>query len=238
MVEAGKYIDAYEALISLNGYKDSAAKASEIFEQYEIEKLKIAEGGDIVFFGTYEQDNDISNGNENIEWLVLAKESDKVFVLSRYALDFQQYNTSVTDVTWETCSLRKWLNGTFIRNAFSAAEQDMIQNTTVTAVKNPMYNRPAGNNTTDKVLLLGIYDLYEYIKTDEAKECIATDYAIAQAASKGRTSGKATCWWWSRTTGAYQECAAVFEYSGSANFIGYRLDNIGGIRPAMWVSFE
>ncbi len=87
LLNDGKIIDAYESLIALNGYKDSAEKASEIFGQYKIEKLKIAEVGDIVYFGAYEQDNNTSNGKEDVEWIVLAKENEKALVISKYALD-------------------------------------------------------------------------------------------------------------------------------------------------------
>ena len=38
-------------------------------------KLKV---GDIVKFGHYEQDNDISNGQEAIEWIILEKEKNKI----------------------------------------------------------------------------------------------------------------------------------------------------------------
>ena len=77
--------------------------------------------GDIVSFGTYEQDNNTSNGKENIEWLVLAKEGKRVLIISKYVLDCQQYNSTRTSVTWETCSLRKWLNETFLNAAFSSS---------------------------------------------------------------------------------------------------------------------
>ncbi len=67
MIEDGKYVEAYETLIDLNGYKDSAAKAKEIYEQYKVEKLKTAEVGDYVVFGSYEQEKNSSNGKEDIE---------------------------------------------------------------------------------------------------------------------------------------------------------------------------
>ena len=69
--------------------------------------------GDIITFGKYEQDNKKSNGKEDIEWIVLAREGNKVLVLSRYALASKPYNNKKTDVTWETCSLRKWLDKDF-----------------------------------------------------------------------------------------------------------------------------
>ncbi|MBP3696995.1 MAG: hypothetical protein J6J45_05560, partial [Clostridia bacterium] len=66
--------------------------------------------GDYITFGSYEQDNDLSNGKEPIEWLVLDKQDGKVLVISKYALDAKPYNDEYVDVTWETCTLRSWLN--------------------------------------------------------------------------------------------------------------------------------
>ena len=82
--------------------------------------------GDIIKFGHYEQDGNTSYGKEEIEWEVLKVESDRVLVVSKYALDCKPYNTEYTDVTWETCSLRQWLNSTFLNTAFSAEEQKKI----------------------------------------------------------------------------------------------------------------
>ena len=76
--------------------------------------LSRAKIGSHVVFGKYEQDDDASNGKEPIEWIVLAKEKDRALLISKYGLAAQQYNTEWTDETWETCSLRKWLNETFL----------------------------------------------------------------------------------------------------------------------------
>ena len=93
--------------------------------------------GDTVFFGSYEQDNETSNGKEDIEWLVLAKENNRLLVVSQYGLDCQQYNTNETEVTWENCTLREWLNEDFFHAAFSDREKAMIPTVTVSADKNP-----------------------------------------------------------------------------------------------------
>ena len=228
LLNDGKIIEAYDSLIALNGYKDSTTKASEIFDQYKIEKLKIAEVGDVVYFGAYEQDNNTSNGKEDIEWQVLAKEDNKILVTSKYALDCQQYNTSYNDVTWESCSLRKWMNGTFLNNAFSADEQVQIQNTTVSA---------------DKVFLLSMNEAEKYLTNDEARKCAPTAYAKAQGAytsdSYKTASGEATCWWWLRSPGNYQNDAAFVYYDGSVNYFGDRVDYCGDcVRPALWINLD
>ena len=58
-----------------------------IIPKQKINKIKTANVGDIIVVGTYEQDNNTSNGKELIEWLVLAKENNRVLVISDKALD-------------------------------------------------------------------------------------------------------------------------------------------------------
>ena len=226
---AGKYEEAIAAFTALDGYKDSAERAREILT----EKFRKTAVGDYVFFGSYEQDNNTANGKEDIEWLVLAKEGNKVLVISRYALDCQQYNTSYTNVTWETCSLRKWLNGTFISSAFNSVEQAMIQNTTVTADKNPSYSTSPGNNTTDKVFLLSITEANKYFSSDSARQCQGTAYCYAQGAYK---VSNGNCWWWLRSPGHDSSNAAFVRNDGSVNnygdFVNYGTD---AVRPALWI---
>lgn len=63
-----------------------------------------------------------SNGAEQIEWMVLAVEGDEALLLSKYALDTQPYHDVEVDITWEKCTLRTWLNETFLAAAFDAGE--------------------------------------------------------------------------------------------------------------------
>ena len=241
LMNEGKIVEAYENLIALNGYKDSAEKASEIFSQYEIEKIKIADVGDTLLFGAYEQDNDTSNGQENIEWQVLDKKDGKVLVISKYALDCQQYNEEDEGVTWETCNLRRWLNRDFYNAAFSEDVKKAIMQTTVTADKNPKCDTNPGSSTIDNVFLLSITEAEKYFSDDDARMCAPTAYAIAQGAytnSNCKTaSGEASCWWWLRSPGEYQDGAAYVFAGGSVCCGG--LDVYGGgvcVRPALWIN--
>ena len=241
LIDEKKYVEAYEKLISLNEHKDSKERASEIFDSYEIEKLKGAEVGDIVLFGTYEQDNNVSDGKESIEWLVLAKENDRVLVISDKAIDCQQYNMATyADVTWESCSLRKWLNGTFLNNAFSTKEQTHILKTNVSAEKNPKYSTDPGESTTDKAFLLSINEINKYFSSNyNARRCILTAYAKANGAytSSGyMKDGTSTCCWWLRSPGNIQNCVAIVNIDGSVNYYGmYANYDVFCVRPAMWI---
>lgn len=120
MSQNGDYDGAIAVFEELGEYSDSADKAKDIYKKQHSFDKKV---GHYVSFGKYEQDNNTSNGKEKIEWLVLEVKDGKALVISKYALDCKPYNTSSTNVTWETCSLRNWLNNDFINSAFSATEK-------------------------------------------------------------------------------------------------------------------
>lgn len=194
--------------------------------------------GNIVTFGTYEQDNNSSNGKESIEWIVLANEGNQSLLISRYALDCQRYNTEYKDVTWETCSLRPWLNGTFLNAAFSADEQKAIQMTTVDNSKsqgNSNWSTNGGNNTTDQIFLLSYAEAGKYFASDSDRICKPTAYAKAQGAY---TNDSGNCWWWLRSPGYGQNFAAYVFTDGS---LGHSYDVNNGydaVRPAFWINLE
>ena len=191
--------------------------------------------GDVVKFGKYEQDNDVSNGKEDIEWIVLAKENNRILVISKYSLDCQKYNTSYVDVTWEICSLRSWLNNDFISSAFSSAEISKIPTVTVTADENPNYSSDAGNDTQDKVFLLSLPEVKEYFTSSNERICYPTKYAIEQGAKTNLNQS----WWWLRSAGSIQNSAAYIDYEGDIYYGGRRVDSDSvSVRPVLWIDLN
>lgn len=237
LLNAGNIVEGYEALIALDGYKDSADKASSIYDKYKVEKLKVAKVGDYVFFGAYEQDNNTSNGKEDIEWLVLEVKDGKALVISKYALECLPYNNTLERITWETCSLRKWLNNDFINSAFSTDEKAMIRSTTVSADKNPDYSTNPGNTTQDQVFLLSITEANKYFSSDSARQCKPTEYAVAGGADVNSSNGN--CWWWLRSPGYNQSNVAGVYGGGDVNERGYYVDyDYTAVRPALWIDLN
>ncbi len=230
MIESGDYKSAYNLLKNLN-YKDSA----DLTLQIKKTLMRDAKIGDYITFGAYEQDNNIANGKEDIEWIVLAKDTDKVLIISRYALDCKQYHSRYAIVDWENCSLRKWLNETFISKAFSADEQKMIPITVVTADKNPEYSTDPGNDTKDKVFLLSVIEVNKYLPSESTRRAIATKYAISQGAS----NPGGYCVWWLRSPG-YDHTYAAEVLNGKGIKISY--DSVDwkyvAVRPALWISLD
>ena len=152
--------------------------------------------GDIIKFGHYEQDGNTANGKEEIEWEVIKVESDRVLVISKYALDCKPYNTKYSKVNWATCSLREWLNNDFKNAAFTSDEQLQIPMVTLLNENNPFYEDIWGiseTNTEDQIFCLSlseIKDLFGYswydpeIKTGWSQKSIVepTQYAIDNGA--------------------------------------------------------
>lgn len=248
----GKYDEAYAIYVTLTGYKDvdkllaeddnmMAAAAAARNAKFTV--------GNYVTFGTYPQTKAGKDATP-IEWLVLARDGDKALLISRYGLDAQPYNKDHTSVTWETCTLGTWLNGTFYNKAFSSAEQAAILTTNVDNSKNQCYSgwsTSSGNNTQDKVFLLSYAEANKYFgvtydNSSNTKSRVApTAYAIAQGAwtssSNKTTDSTYAGWWWLRSPGTYQDYAAIVYFVGSLDF-NYVDSDSGSVRPALWVNLE
>ncbi len=233
---SGEITFAILALESIKGYKDSDDILTELQGKVHLERfMKV---GNIVTFGKYEQDNNKRNGTEDIEWIVIDVKDGKSLLLSRYGLDAKPYNSRKTGITWEKCSLRKWLNSTFVSNAFSRKEQAALLKTAVDNSRkqnNGEWNTPGGNNTEDRVFLLSCQEVNDlYVSRQELTECVPTEYATAQGAWKS-AQGKA--WWWLRSPAINQNNAVIVNGDGSHS---YRSVNYGlvCVRPAFWLDLE
>ncbi len=189
--------------------------------------------GSTVKFGYYEQDNNTSNGKEEIEWKVLAIEGNKALITSEYALDCQRYMYT-TGTTWEECTLRTWLNEIFYNAAFGTDHQKMIVNFTVTADRNPRYSTSPGKNTTDKVFLLSITEINRYFSSDSARQCRGTAYCYARGTYK---ADNGNCCWWLRSPGSSSGNAAFVDTDGSVYGNGRSVSYANlAVRPALWIN--
>ena len=197
--------------------------------------LSSCQVGDTVVLGTYEQDGVSSNGAEAIEWVVLAKEDGRALLLSKYALDCRPYNDDYDDVTWATCDLRSWLNGEFYEAAFSAGEQALVAESDLTNPDNEGYGTSGGADTQDRVFLLSIDEVGQYLPTDEERVCLPTAQAVANGAWTNSDTG--ACLWWLRSPGYASRYVADVHSFGSVNSNGWFVANDDhAVRPALWVN--
>ncbi len=166
---------------------------------------------------------------EPIKWRVLDREDSTALLLADKALDSQKYNPVREPLTWETSTIRSWLNGygttsnkqgvdyrnsNFKDTAFTSEQQGGIQSSYLTNADNTQTKTEGGNATNDNVFLLsesevcseaaksyGFVYLY-YYTNDEAKGCKSSTYAKAMG-TWSYTSAPFTgnCRWWLRTPG-------------------------------------
>lgn len=217
-----------------------SVKAKKVNEQ--VDAIKKAKIGDTVKFGSYEQDNNLINGAEAIEWIVLDKKDGKYLLLSKYCLDAKPYNTELEQVTWETCTLRNWLNNDFYTTAFSQKERGYIATTTVRNADNPKYGTEGGNDTKDKVFLLSIEEATTYFSSDlygydPARRAQVTEYAKAQwACYSEEDEYYGNGCWWLRSPGNLNFYAAVVITFGGVDGFGIDVGNYNdSVRPALWI---
>ncbi|MCD8069187.1 MAG: leucine-rich repeat protein [Lachnospiraceae bacterium] len=197
--------------------------------------------GATVKFGSYEQDNDTSDGKEDIEWTVLAIDGEKALVISDRVLDFQQYYGNHQDtVSWANSYVRSWLNSTFLNEAFTSSQQSSIYTTTVTASDNTVFGISGGSDTSDKIFLLSAEEAEEYFESNGARTAGCTAYALSRNSDSALyNSLYDSSYWWLRTPGMFDYNAMYVNYTGGLEYDGMAANNvIGGVRPAMWVNIN
>lgn len=222
----------------------------------EVPAVDLPRVGDIITLGTYPQDED--GTAKPIEWIVLAVEDGKALLISRYGLDAKLYNEEYTEVTWETCTLRTWLNEEFYNEAFEKSEQGKIENTLIINRDNPTYGTPGGNDITDKIFMLSLDETLQYFdltkNNGEKNEyiycygddvcCQPTAWALSRGAWQYKwdtSSGEeyrrydGNCDWWLRSPGEFNESAACVGSRARVYGNGYNVNyNLIVVRPALW----
>ncbi len=178
---------------------------------------------------------------EPIKWRVLKVNGNQAFLLSDIALDGQRYHTVSESITWETSTIRSWLNGygassnkqgkdysskNFIGSAFSGNEKSAIVNTSVVNDNNINHGTEGGNNTTDKIFLLSESEVYGnsaaphgFVSSksthDEARRCKSSTYAKAMGTYSSTSNAyKGNCWWLLRSPGPFPGDAAYIDDYG------------------------
>ena len=200
---------------------------------------------DCIYFGNYYQKN--STTKEPIKWRVLSVNGDDAFILAEQALDCKTYNDTDVSVTWETCTLRSWLNNTFLNNAFNSSEIAAIKTTAVVYNDNPEYGSNSGNATLDKIYLLSVGEVsnpaYGFVSifddgiSSKTRQTTATKYASVQGAGIGVSPGCiGNTSWWLRSNDVDVDRPINIWVDGARN-TSFKNDN-HAVRPALHINLS
>ncbi len=187
---------------------------------------------------------------EQIKWKVLNNDGNTLFVVADKAIDCKDYNEENISITWETSTIRNWLNKGFYNVAFSSSEQSAIVRQNVVNKDNPYYGTEGGNNTSDNVYLLSISEVMDEAygfcsddSTDSTSRWVQpSNYARARGTytyNSGYTGGNDNCWWWLRSPGDGGSNAARVGDYGYVYRDGRSVDySDDGVCPALHINLQ
>ena len=209
---------------SIPGHEEAPFGASEADEDEERAPL---------FVGSWPQ-----GSGEPIVWDVLAEEGNRKLLLSRKAVAKRPYHDADEPVSWETCSLRAWLNGDFYRAAFNDYEKQRILKIPVTADRNTYCNTDAGNSTDDHVFLLSLPEVNALLrrKLSAKRKCEAAPADAPDADNDNKAADDTGCVWWLRSPGSEKNEAACVNGDGQISNFGLPANTPTiAVRPCIWV---
>jgi uncharacterized protein YjbI with pentapeptide repeats len=202
------------------------------------------ENGRNITFGHYPYG---SNGSiKPLKWRVLDQSYDNVLLITEELIDCHVYHDEFEDVTWEKCSLRKWLNEEFIFKAFDGQERSRIVKVCNQNRDNPLWGTKGGGATWDRVFALSIEEADKYFDDNMGRRAAVTPYA--QSPHEGMrgsyvnedyktTDGEKTGWWWLRSPGVGSDHAADVDPTGDVIEHGGHVGHSGAcVRPALWLN--
>ncbi len=186
--------------------------------------------GSYVTFGRYPQNS--ADNSEPIEWLVLENIGETALLISRYCLDCKPFHHDESVISWRDCSLRKWLNGKFLCQAFNDDEITRIADNEVYTDVHEEYSTRDSGWSRDKVFLLSIKEAEKYFKDDYGRKSAPTFFAEEQGA--WRREGDGGCWYWLRSPGTLHDFAADVDIYGGINSFGSHFFNSeDAVRPVL-----
>ena len=185
---------------------------------------------DCVYFGNYIQkdtngDGKVTDEDEKqpIKWRVLSVEEDgTALLLADKLLDMQPFDKN-GKIDWEECTLRTWLNSTFLNAAFTEAEQEAIAETEL--------ETESAATVTDNIYLLSL----EEVSNPEYGFHPLIDCESNTRKAEGTDLSVFNNIWWLRTPHKEEHASWVYsiDSQGTNRIIVVGAENSLWIRPAL-----
>ncbi len=169
--------------------------------------------GETIVFGAYEQDYNIANGKEDIEWIVLDVNGGKALLISKHCIDAKLFSEASAE--WESSQTREWINDTFLRIAFTNEERSLIAPSR------------AADGTMDTVTLLSLQETEKYLSTPAERLSGSTEYKRLQLAND---IDPTYCYWNIKNGAFVSPRGDILNAENAANAPKYV-----GIRPVIWI---
>lgn len=219
------------------------------------------EPGQTIAFGRYP---DTEFGASPITWVVASVEGTRALCISKFIVDWRRYSDvpgDESEANWAACSLRDWLNGEFLRDAFTDGERARIETTEV-LTEDPIAEETFSSD--DCIFCLSSDEVEEY------EDVIGLRSPLSPNALKKCSKFDLLCMgfgkWWLRTQDCGYESATIVDPGmlddfdpewcnedeavivngkrcyevrhASIDTFGCDVEEPCGVRPALWVKLD
>lgn len=195
----------------------------------EISDISESNIGDTVYFGSFEQDNNLDNGKEKIEWVILEKNGGWNLLLSKKALLCMKYgNNNEANIPdyfgYQNSELSFYLNDGFYDDAFSEDEQNYIDCKMIGCENTD----GVGLSYSYKVFILGLDEINDY------KDILLYKTEVTEYAEYYNNTDLTDQIWLRTTSGENSACYCDMDYNLSDNYYGSS-DEKHFVCPAIWL---
>lgn len=242
-LKAEEFFDAKETFQSLGDYSDARRRAKDV-EIARQDKIKLLyanqryaealhfqnlQAGDVIKFGEYEQDNNLENGKEAIDWIVLDIQDNEALVISQFCLDAKRYSDEGI-ARWERSSLCNWLNSEFINSSFEETARDCILQS---LMGSRIDDDGKENEIFSFIFVLSQYGYNTYLPKE--RNVYATPYALsAKSVYTGYIEDEQSVEWWLRNAGeSFMSLSASYVNRGGDYIGSQNVQKVSMVRPAM-----
>ena len=175
-------------------------------------------------------------------WIILDIEDDYALIITEQIIFKRQFHNVLGPVTWETSTLRHYLNNEFFES-FSEDERNLIRKTNITTANNPWFGTNGGNDTYDYIFLLCLFEVVHYFgDSGQLQDRLINTFEIVDEYNNTRLTRDYTdtpWWWWLRSPGNESFRAAGIFSSGHLGVTGNGVIwNGGGVRPVLWLDMR
>lgn len=184
--------------------------------------------GDVFELGTYHYDDD--GAYKPLKWRILSIKGTHALAVSTECIEFRHYSDFDGSVSWETSTIREWLNEDFAKASFTPEDRKRISGARIANSPNDEYGTEGGNPTRDRLFLLSIEEAESLFESDEDRKASPSPYAEGLGANQ---------WWWLRSPGYKDTHVAYVGGDGSINRGGSKACLIArSVRPAFYLKLS
>jgi len=196
--------------------------------------------GDTIYFGGH-------------NWRVIGVDTAnrRTLLLSENVLEQATFHTTGAYlISWEESAMRYYLNNEFFYNTFTEEERNQIAHVMLSNNANPWFYTPGGNSTYDRIFLLSIDEVAQYMgdsrrlaNRDSDIDGVSGTRIFSDRHNHERIATSETghaAGWMLRSPGRASGRGYVATVNASGHIV---LDGIfvagtgGGVRPAFWLYY-